>query len=192
MNETNKARLALLPVLAERLPAGHIGRTALMKYMYFLQTIRGVPLGYSFSMYSYGPFDSDVLADLSSAEMLNIVDVTTVEFAGGYGYRITPGPKADLAKRSAIQFLMDHGKDLDWLLSVFGKLNSAELELASTIVYVDREFAKMKLHGSISNIAARVNEIKPQFTHEQVRGFVEDLLRQGVLVSTDRSVSRAV
>lgn len=192
MNETNKARLALLPVLAERVPAGHIGRTALMKYMYFLQTIRGVPLGYSFSMYLYGPFDSDVLADLSSAEMLSIVDVAHVEFAGGYGYRITPGPKAELAKRSAIQFLMDHGKDLDWLLSVFGKFNSAELELTSTIVYVDREFAKMKQHASISNIAARVNEVKPHSSHEQVRGFVEDLLRQGVLVSTDRSMSRAV
>jgi uncharacterized protein YwgA len=191
MNETNKARLALLPVLAEHAPNGHIGRTALMKYMYFLQTVRGMPLGYNFSMYSYGPFDSDVLADLSSAEMLNIVDVAPVEFAGGYGYRITPGPKADLAKRSASQFLMDHGKDLDWLLSVFGRLNSAELELTSTIVYVDREFAKMKQHVSISDVAARVNEVKPRFTREQVRGFVEDLLRQGILMSTDRSMSTA-
>ena len=90
MNEINKARLALLPVLAEQAPAGHIGRTALMKYMYFPQTVRGVPLGYNFSMYSYGPFDSDVLADLSSAEMMNIVDVAPVEFAGGYGYSIEP------------------------------------------------------------------------------------------------------
>ena len=191
MNETNKARLALLPVLAEHAPNGHIGRTALMKYMYFLQTVRGMPLGYNFSMYSYGPFDSDVLADLSSAEMLNIVDVAPVEFAGGYGYRITPGSKADLAKRSASQFLMDHGKDLDWLLSVFGKLNSAELELTSTIVYVDREFAKMKQHASISDVATRVNEVKPHFTREQVRGFVEDLLKQGILMSTDRSMSTA-
>ena len=189
MNEVNKARLALLPVLAEHAPAGHIGRTALMKYMYFLQTVRGVPLGYNFSMYSYGPFDSDVLADLSSGEVLNIVSVTPVEFAGGYGYRITPGPKADLAKRSASQFLIDHGKDLDWLLSVFGKLNSAELELTSTIVYVDREFAKMKQHASISDVATRVNEVKPRFTREQVRGFVEDLLRQGILMSTDRGVA---
>jgi len=162
-----------------------------MKYMYFLQTIRGVPLGYSFSMYSYGPFDSDVLADLSSAEMMNIVDVAPVEFAGGYGYSITAGPKADLAKRSASQFLMEHGKDLDWLLSVFGRLNSAELELTSTIVYVDREFARMKQHVSISDVAERVNEVKPRFTRELVRGFVEDLLRQGVLMSTDRSMSTA-
>jgi hypothetical protein len=192
MNETNKARLALLPVLAERVAAGHIGRTALMKYMYFLQTVRAVPLGYSFSMYSYGPFDSNVLADLSSAETLNIVKVTPVEFSGGYGYRIASGPNAESAKKNASQFLMDHGKDIDWLLSVFGTLNSAELELTSTIVYVDREFARTGTRSSTSDIAARVSEVKPHFTREQVQGFVQDLLKKHVLVSTDRSLSMAV
>jgi hypothetical protein len=33
MNETDKARLALLPVLAEKSSVGYIGRTALMKYL---------------------------------------------------------------------------------------------------------------------------------------------------------------
>ena len=191
MNEINKARLGLIPVLAERAPAGHIGRTALMKYMYFLQVVRGVPLGYNFSMYSYGPFDSDVLADLSSGETLNIVDVTPVEFAGGYGYRIRPGERAESAKRSASQFLTDHKKDVDWLFSVFGNLNSAQLELTSTIVYVDREFAERKQGASIPDVAARVNEIKPHFSREAVLGFVENLLGQGVLISTSRDLSRA-
>jgi hypothetical protein len=191
MNEINKARLALLPVLAERAPAGHIGRTALMKYMYFLQTIRGVPLGYNFSLYSYGPFDSDVLADLSSGEMLNIVNVSAVEFSGGYGYRIVPGERAESAKRNAIQFLREHGEDIDWLFSVFGRLNSAELELTSTIIYVDREFSKKKQPASISEVAARVNEIKPHFSRERVRGFVEELLNRDVLMSVARRLSRA-
>ena len=142
-------------------------------------------------MYSYGPFDSDVLADLSSGETLNIVDVTPVEFAGGYGYRITPGLRAELAKGKADRFLMDHEEDIKWLFSVFGRLNSAELELTSTIVYVDREFAKKREVVSVSQIAERVSEIKPHFTREGVRGFVEELLEQGVLISTGRSLSRA-
>jgi hypothetical protein len=191
MNEINKARLALIPVLAERSPAGHVGRTALMKYMYFLQTVRGVPLGYNFSMYSYGPFDSDVLADLSAGETLNIVSVTPIEFAGGYGYRITPGVRVESAKRNASQFLIDHAQDIDWLFSVFGRLNSAELELTSTIVYVDREFGEGNQTVSTSDIAARVNEIKPHFTRQQVRAFVEDLVRQRVLVATVYRTERA-
>jgi len=63
MSERDKERLSLIPVLAESHPSHHIGRTALMKYMYFLQTLRGVQLGYNFSMYSYGPFDADVLSE---------------------------------------------------------------------------------------------------------------------------------
>jgi uncharacterized protein len=191
MNEINKVRLALFPVLAEHAPAGHIGRTALMKYMYFLQTVRGVSLGYNFSMYSYGPFDSDVLADLSSGEMLHIVNVTPIEFSGGYGYRISPGLRAEFAKGNADQFLKDHEEDINWLFETFGLLNSAQLELTSTIVYVDREFAKKKQPLSMAQITARVNEIKPHFNREEIRGFVEHLLGQGVLVSTARTLSKA-
>jgi hypothetical protein len=59
--------------------------------------------------------------------------------------------------------------------------------LTSTIVYVDREFAKKKELVSTSQIAARVGEIKPHFTSEEVREFVEELVEQGVLISTGRS-----
>jgi hypothetical protein len=34
-----------------------------MKCLYFLQTVRRVPLGYHFGLYIDGPFDSDVLSD---------------------------------------------------------------------------------------------------------------------------------
>jgi uncharacterized protein len=192
MTETNKARLALLPVLAERFPSGRIGRTALMKFLYFLQTVRGLPLGYSFSMYSYGPFDSEVLSDLGAAETLGIVQVEPIEFAGGYGYRISPGPKADKAKYGAEQFLSEHREDLDWLLAVFGRFNSAELEVLSTIVYVDREFAKQNRCGTISDIVLRVNEVKPRIAPEEVKGLAETLSSQGILISPGRSMCSAV
>jgi uncharacterized protein len=191
MNETDKARLGLIPALAERALAGHIGRTALMKYMYFLQTVRGVPLGYSFSMYSYGPFDSDVLSDLSSAETLNVVTVVPIQFSGGYGYRISPGARAESAKRSAHEFLADHKQDLDWLFSVFGNLNSAELELTSTIVYVDREHAEKGRSASVKEITARVAEIKSHFSREDITRFVENLRNEEVLISTGRRFEKA-
>jgi uncharacterized protein len=183
MREIDKVRLGLFPVLAEQGPPGHIGRTALMKYLYFLQTIRGVPLGYSFSMYSYGPFDSEVLADLSTAEVLGIVEVTPIEFPGGYGYRIKPGPQAEPAKRAASQFLTQYRDDVNWLFSVFGGFNNAELELTSTIVYVDREFTEQKQGGSTSKITERVLEIKPRFTQGHVQMLVDLLYNKYVLTS---------
>jgi len=183
MNERDKARLTLIPVLAERHPTRHIGRTALMKYMYFLQTLRNVPLGYSFSIYSYGPFDSDVLSDLSMAESMSLVSSTPVSFAGGYGYRIQAAPGAARLKEEARDFLSKHKEDIDWLFREFGGLNSAELELASTIVFVDREFDEIGVPDLTTELIACVNEIKPHFSRDQIEKSVESLRRKEILTS---------
>lgn len=183
MNSRDKARLGLIPVLAEKHPAGYIGRTALMKYMYFLQTLRDVPLGYNFSMYSYGPFDSDVLSDLSTAESLNLVSTATVSFYGGYGYRIHPAPGAEVVKDEAREFLTRYKVDVDWVVAEFGNLNSADLELASTIIYVDREFAEISPPDARAHLISLVNEIKPHFATEQIERSVDSLQHKGVLAS---------
>jgi uncharacterized protein len=183
MNERDKERLSLIPVLAESHPSHHIGRTALMKYMYFLQTLRGVQLGYNFSMYSYGPFDADVLSDLSTAEAMNIVCSTHVSFAGGYGYRIQQAEGSLRIKQDANCFLSQHRADIDWLLKEFGGLNSGELELASTIIYVDREFNDLQVHSEPALLVGVVNEIKPRFSRECVETSFNSLLEKGLLVS---------
>ena len=84
-NKLQDARLAVIAKLATLAPAGYLGRTALMKFCYLLQTVRQVPLGYRFTLYSYGPFDSDVLSDLGTA----------VQYLGGYGYRIRKSDRAE-------------------------------------------------------------------------------------------------
>ena len=183
MNDRDKARLSLIPVLAERHPSHYIGRTALMKYLYFLQTMRSAPLGYDFSMYSYGPFDSDVLSDLSTAEAMNLVSSTPVSFAGGYGYRIQSAEGAKRIKEDARDFLSIYSQDIDWVIREFGSLNSADLELASTVVYVDREFREIGVIGETAELVGLVNEIKPHFRREQVEKSFESLRMKGLLVS---------
>lgn len=183
MNNRDKGRLGLIPVLAKRHPAGFIGRTALMKYMYFLQTLRNVPLGYNFSMYSYGPFDSDVLSDLSTAESLNLVSSTPISFLGGYGYRIHPASGAEGAERESHEFIAKYEEEINWVIGEFGGLNSAELELASTIIYVDREFAEIGLPDARAHLVVLVNEIKPHFGMEQIERSVDSLQQKGVLSS---------
>jgi hypothetical protein len=138
-------------------------------------------------MYSYGPFDSAVLADLTSAEVLNIVEAQPVQFSGGYGYRIKASSHAEFAKGNALRFLSIHNDDIEWLFLTFGKLNSAELELTSTIVYIDQEFADAKSQLSTCEMATRLREIKPHFSRERINGFVEDLLQKNVLKATVRA-----
>ena len=166
-------RLAMITRLAEKSPL--LGRTALMKFCYFLQTLRRVPLGYSFSLYSYGPFDSDVLADLGAAEAVGGVVSRIVYYPGGYGYQIEPGTNAGSAKFWGTEFLNRHEADLDWVIAEFGKLSSAQLELAGTIVYSDREAAAKLEQLSAGELSQRVHDVKPRFSPEQILGMVNDL-----------------
>lgn len=108
---TDIDRLAVIASLAQK--CDNLGRTALMKYCYFLQVLRGVPLGYRFSLYSYGPFDSDVLADLDTAESVDGVKSSVVYFQGGYGYKIEPGARAERLTELGGEFLASHQPDLN-------------------------------------------------------------------------------
>jgi hypothetical protein len=154
-----------------------------MKYMYFLQTLRDVPLGYNFSIYTYGPFDPDVLSDLDTVEAIGAVKSTTVSFAGGYGYRIQATEGSIRIKQESDEFLTRHKGDIEWLIREFGGLNSADLELASTVVYVDQEFKDMGIMNDSANLIGVVNEIKPHFTRVQVEDSFNALREKGLLTS---------
>lgn len=172
-------RMAIITRLSEKSP--RMGRTALMKYCYFLQTIRRVPLGYSFSLYSYGPFDSDVLADLNSAEAMGAVKTGIEYYSGGYGYRIEPGARTEVAKKWSQDFLGQYEGDIEWVLTEFGTYNSASLELASTIVYCDREAVAKSQTPSVDQLAQVVREVKPRFTEAQIRTMILELHKKGLL-----------
>jgi hypothetical protein len=173
-------RLATIVELAARSPAG-LGRTALMKYTYFLQVVRGVPLGYDFSLYSYGPFDPKVLDDLEYAQTLKAAEVTPVYYPGGYGYSIRPGAAAESFRTRAREFLDRYAGDIDWVLREFGGLSAAQLELASTMVLVDREALQSTEALSLAELVHRVREVKPRFTDPQVLAQAESLQEKGLL-----------
>jgi uncharacterized protein len=182
MADINEARLALIPVLAARSKGGHMGRTALMKYMYLLQIVRGLPLNYRFTLYSYGPFDSDVLVDLSIAESLEGVATELELYSGGYGYKIKPSSNAEWLKGRAEKFLSRYSKDIDWVIKKFGSFSSAELELVGTIVYVDRESGGAKKR--LEQIARLVHEVKPHFSEDKVLQYARRLSAESILKAT--------
>ena len=87
-------RLDLLSELVANAP-GKLGRTAIMKLAYFLQTLKGVPLDYDFRLYTYGPFDSDVLSDVGQLESLGALKSELIYFPSGYGYEFSAGTKRE-------------------------------------------------------------------------------------------------
>ena len=181
MSDILSARLATIVALVEKKP--RLGRTAVMKLCYFLQTLRNVPLEYRFTLYSYGPFDVSVLSDISSAETLGGIVSKTVLYPGGYGYEISPANKSRAVKALASGFIKKYGPDIAWASEQFDGLSSADLELLSTIVYVDREFAKGKLKQAADKLADRVREIKPHFKKPYVQSKVTLLEQKRLLKS---------
>lgn len=179
---TDVNRLAVITWLAEN-NTGGLGRTALMKYCYFLQVVCGVPLGYRFSLYSYGPFDSDVLSDLDITESMAGVKSSVIYYPGGYGYRIEPGDGADRVKQLGEAFIGAHRESLQWVIDQFRGYDAGNLELASTLVYSDREAFRKGEALTINELSHRVRDLKPRFGIQQIEGFGERLMEQGLLKS---------
>lgn len=181
MSDILSARLATVVALAEK--RHRLGRTAVMKLCYFLQTLRKVPLGYRFTLYSYGPFDASVLSDISSAEALGGIECKTVLYPNGYGYEISPASKRRSVKGLASHFIKKYSPDINWVVQHFGAFGSADLELLSTIVYVDREVAQTEAKQVADALADRVQEIKPHFKKSYVQSKVAYLEQQRLLKS---------
>jgi hypothetical protein len=190
-NKLQDARLAVIAKLVTLAPAGYVGRTALMKFCYLLQTVRHVPLGYRFTLYSYGPFDSDVLSDLGTAENLEAVKSSVVQYSGGYGYRITKADRTEATIDAGIGLLETHASDIDWVMAEFGSHGSADLELESTVVYVDREAERNGKRLTISELAQRVKDVKPHFQEAYIAEKANNLYDRNVLMSSAPAVTHA-
>jgi uncharacterized protein len=174
--------LALITEISRRAPR-NLGRTALMKYLFFLQTLRDVPLSYNFRLYTHGPFDADVLDDLQYAQALGAIESTVVAYPGGRGYVLRAGPQAEKIERQSAQFLAEHRDSIDWVLNEFGARSAVDLEMASTLVFVDRSLTENRSKVPTSTLAKKVHDIKPHLTTEVIEREAKNLHQRGLLTA---------
>jgi uncharacterized protein len=143
-----------------------------MKLCFFIQESRGVPLGYSFSLYSYGPFDSDVLSDLGTAVRLNVLKEGIVYYPSGMGYEYSPGSDIGGVQAFASDFLSANATNIHWAVDTFGNKTAGELELLSTTFFV----AKYQNPANIGHLIEQVELIKPHFSRDQIQKAVDELV----------------
>jgi|SRR5579884_594294 len=182
MADNKLNRIALIAKLIERAPTKP-GRTALMKCLFFLKVLKGVPLPYSFRLYTYGPFDSDVLDDLNYAESLGAVQSTLVAYPGVRGFEYHLGPKAKKIESQAEQFLARHDDSIKWVLQEFGKRSALDLEMTSTLVYIDRTLADKGTKTTITELARKVRDVKPHLAAEAIEREARALNERGFLIA---------
>lgn len=168
-------RVATIAALAKAHPG--FGRTALMKLAYFLQTLHGVPLGYKFRLYTYGPYDGQVLEDLKIAEHAGAVRTQQVATPVGMGYSIQPsgngiGDALELAPyRPAITAVAVE----------YAGRSALDLEMASTILFVDRAAEEEGRKVSKQEVARQVKELKPRLDERRISQEAETMRQRGYL-----------
>ena len=172
--------VALIAHLVAQAPT-KLGRTALMKCVYFLKAVKHVPLPYRFGLYTYGPFDSDVLDDLQYAEALGAVAGHLVEYPRSRGYQYERGPKLEEIERKSRDFLARHKASVEWVLSEFGSRSAMDLEMASTLVYVDRATQAERKKATIAELARKVHGVKPHLALETIEEEARNLKEKGLL-----------
>ncbi len=177
---TADERTAVLARMVSRSPKTP-GRTAVMKLVYFLQEYKGVSLGYDFRLFTYGPFDADVLSDLSAAVADGTVTETMRLYARGYGYEIAATPTGD---QLAATLPAHVASAADEVARLFGQYDAAELELRSTIFYVEREASHNSEPLNIEALAERVHEVKPHFATDKILARITEMRAAGLFASS--------
>lgn len=153
----------------------------MMKSLYFLQTLRRVPLGYKFGLYTYGPFDSMVLDDLRHAQAVGAIKVLEVLYPTGMGYEMTPGDRADAVIEASADFVKRHSKDIENIVDLIGNRTAGELEMFSTIIYVDQDAAFGRRRLSKDELENTVVRIKPHLSMDAIRTAFLTLNERGLL-----------
>jgi hypothetical protein len=178
-----RLRWGLLNELVAQAAPPKLGRTAIMKIAYFLQTVQCVPLGYNFWLYTYGRFDSDVLSDLWQLESLGAVKSHMVTFVSGsgYGYEFTPGPEQAAVRELAGDKHVTYREAMRWALQELAPRTEADLELISTIVFADREAVRERQQMSFAELCRQVKAVKPRFAEGYILDNIKELAEKELL-----------
>jgi uncharacterized protein YwgA len=140
-----------------------LGRTALMKLVYLLQEGSGVPVGYDFRLYSYGPYDSQVLQDLDILRQFGLLQEESVQEENYQWNKYLPANEdPDINEES--ELLNGNRKTIDDLIKNYGNNNARTLELYATTLFVLRD----KRDSNKNNILKTIQEIKPKYSNQEI------------------------
>lgn len=165
-----KKRTALISEIAVAESENHLGKTAMMKLLFILQRVYRVPLDYNFSIYTYGPYCADVMADIDVAAAEDAISVSKECYQPNIiGYNITPAEKATDYIKKEQAFLKQYQAEIDEVVKNFGDKNAKDLELYSTVVYIYSTFCENGWPLDVEEICNNVHVIKPHFPKEAIK-----------------------
>jgi uncharacterized protein YwgA len=173
-------RLGVFSAIVQQKPG--LGKTAMMKYLFILQDVFKVPLGYDFEIYTYGPYSSEVMGELDFARHQDMLNIDGVIYPNGQsGYEISPSGNFQRAIDNSKEFVSKYLEAINKVIELFGDKSAKELELSTTIIYLYNTYMKNGWECTLEAISANVHDIKPHFDIETIRNEYRHLDRLGLL-----------
>lgn len=155
-------RLAVMIRIAEIKP--QIGKTAIMKCLYFLKNLKLVPLDYEFEIYTYGPYSSSIIDEIEFARQEGLLEIQIEYFgAGQTKYSIESSDKGkEITSKN--EFVKMYTAQISEIAETFGSKSAKELELLSTIHFVGTHSNNKKKE----EVCSVVSKIKPRFSPQEI------------------------
>lgn len=166
-------RAAIVVALVKRLRAqdSWTGETHVQKAVYFLQRLLGVPTGWSFTLYKFGPFSfelRDELTEMRADSFLNLEPQRRP-----YGPRLSDGSGSEPLLNRRNETVAQYESALDFIAERLGPMGVGQLERIATALYVTDELGLT----TDDERAAAINNLKPHVeigdALESVRSFDE-------------------
>ena len=150
-----------------------LGKTAVMKAVFMLQQVKGIELGYDFSIYTYGPYASDVMADIDDLVEEGFISSTMYPYNNYIGYRleVTKSGETEIS----VQPMDDESQALKDISDFIRGKSAKDLELYSTIIYIANLYTKNAWGVGEKPIVEKVKEIKPHFSTGDIQGAYQRL-----------------
>jgi uncharacterized protein YwgA len=167
-------KAAVLTELADRLrrEGSWCGHTHMQKATYFLQVLLGVPTGYEFILYMYGPYSFDLSEELAGLRADYLIEFD--HKSPGYGPGLVPTPTSESLRSGYSITLAKHAREIDFVARTLGAKGVADLEKLATALYVTREDSSS---GSVEGRARRLVELKPHISFAQALDAVREFDR---------------
>lgn len=129
--ERNSVLLAQVSVLKEH--GSWCGETHVQKTAYFLEKLAGVPLGFDFVLYRYGPFSFDLRDELTELRAVGYLDLDPKRAPHGLSYVVTAAGSEVIARNAPVVARFE--QRIGFVSERLATKNVSELERLATALF---------------------------------------------------------
>ena len=143
------------------------GETHVQKSVYLMQYLLGVPLGFEFLLYKYGPFSFELQTHIASMRADDMLIVRPLEYAATF----EPGDQLSYLEKHLPKTIDTFRPAIDFAVKNLGPRGVKQLEPIATALF----FTVNEDDRSVEGRARRIREVKPHISDEEARSAVQQI-----------------